>query len=48
MVGFAFIMGVGFFFDGIGPVIRIQWWVPLLIGLVLLGINKGVSRLSIN
>ncbi|ANU22850.1 DUF1129 family protein [Planococcus donghaensis] len=48
MVGFAFVVGVGLFFDGIGPVIQIQWWVLLLAGLVLLGINKGVSRLSIN
>lgn len=48
MVGFAFIVAVGFLFDGIGPIIQVQWWVLLLVGLVLLGINKGVTRLSVN
>lgn len=46
MLAFAFILGIGFFFDGIGPVVRIQWWLFIVIGLALLGINKGISRLS--
>ncbi|MDJ0330766.1 DUF1129 family protein [Planococcus sp. S3-L1] len=46
MAGVAFIMGVGYVFEGIGPVIQIQWWVFLLIGLALLGVTKGVSHLS--
>lgn len=48
MVGFAFVLGVGIFFDGMGPVIQVQWWVFLLIGLALLGVTKGVSHLSTN
>ncbi|MDN3426099.1 DUF1129 family protein [Microbacterium sp. APC 3898] len=48
MAAFAFVLGIGFFFDGIGPVIHIQWWLFIVIGLALLGINKGMSRLSAN
>ncbi|ANU27922.1 DUF1129 family protein [Planococcus versutus] len=48
MIAFAFILGVGYFFDGIGPIIQIQWWVLFLIGLALVGLTKGLSRLSLS
>jgi len=48
MVAFAFVLGVGFFFDGIGPVVQVQWWVLLMIGLTLLGLSKGLSRQTLN
>ncbi len=46
MIGFAIILGVGFFFDEIGPVVHIQWWILLIIGLLLLSINKAIGKFS--
>ncbi|MDQ0427833.1 putative membrane-anchored protein [Planomicrobium stackebrandtii] len=46
MATFAFILGTAFLFDGIGPVMHVEWWLFLLIGIALLLINKGIGRLS--
>ncbi|TWT07462.1 DUF1129 family protein [Planococcus sp. CPCC 101016] len=46
MAGVGFILGITFLFDGIGPVIHVEWWVLLLIGIMVLAISKSFSRLS--
>lgn len=46
MAAFALILGVAFLFDGIGPFIHVEWWIFLLIGIMLVLISKGMSRLS--
>ncbi|ANU10495.1 hypothetical protein A1A1_03982 [Planococcus antarcticus DSM 14505] len=46
MVIFAFMLGIAFLFDGIGPVVHVAWWAFLLIGIVMLGLSKGFGKLS--
>lgn len=46
MAGFLLILGAAFLFDGIGPVVHVEWWVFLIVGMVLLVLNKGIGKLS--
>ena len=43
---FAVILLLAWLVPEFGPVIRLQWWVYVLIGLALLAANKMIERLN--
>lgn len=43
---FGFIYAAAWLFEDVGPVIKLEWWVSLLIGLSLLAISKLMSKVA--